>query len=242
MEILTANWPAPSAIHAFTTTRGHGAQPVGYAHFNLADHVGDDPNSVAANRHHLQQTYQLPNEPFWLNQIHSTTCIRLDGSDVNRDADAAITHLPNTVLAIMTADCLPILLCHPQTHEVAAIHAGWRGLMNGIIEETVSQLQSSPHEYMAWIGPAICGQCYATGEEVWTQFSQRYAFAQHGFHQIGTQWYADLPKLATLILQQQAITQVYFSRACTYELNNQYYSYRREPQTGRIATLIWFQD
>lgn len=242
MNILKANWLAPSPIHAFTTKRGADRPHTGYASFNLADHVGDDSTQVAINRQHLQQAEALPNTPIWLNQTHSTDCVVVEGPDVARNADAAVTRQPNTVLAIMTADCLPITVCNQQGNEIAAIHAGWRGLVNGIVEATQAHLESDANQCMAWIGPAICGQCYATGEEVLDQFTQRYSFATQAFHRDNTQWYADLPKMAALVLQDLGISRIYQSNACTFELNNHYYSYRREPQTGRIATLIWFQD
>jgi len=242
MNILTANWPAPPSIHAFTTQRGNAKSPIGYASFNLADHVGDDSADVARNRQQLVDAKALPSAPIWLNQTHSTECVVVEGPEVDRDADAAVTRQPNTVLAILTADCLPITVCNQQGNEIAAIHAGWRGLVNGIIETTQAQLHSDPDQCMAWIGPAICGQCYATGEEVLDQFRQHYPFATQGFHRVNNQWYADLPKIAAMVLHALGVLRIYQSQACTFELNNHYYSYRRESQTGRIATLIWFQD
>ena len=242
MNILKANWPAPSSIHAFTTQRGNANPAGGYASFNLADHVGDDTAQVARNRQHLQDAEGLPSAPIWLNQTHSIDCVVVEGPEVGRNADAAVTRQPNTVLAIMTADCLPITLCNQQGNEIAAIHAGWRGLVNGILETTQTHIQSEPNQCMAWIGPAICGQCYATGEEVLDQFTQRYPFATQAFYRNNHQWYADLPKIATKILEALGISPIYQSHACTFESNNHYYSYRREPQTGRIATLMWFQD
>lgn len=142
----------------------------------------------------------------------------------------------------MTADCLPIVLCDQQGTEIAAIHAGWRGLAEGIVDNTVALLHSNPAQCLAWIGPAICGKCYATGSEVLDQFISRYPFAIQAFTQIEQQWYADLPKIATLILMELGIGTIHPSHVCTFETNSQFYSYRRTAQTGRIATLIWFQE
>lgn len=242
MNVLNANWQAPTHVHAATTQRTPGFSQGGYAGLNLADHVGDDPTSVMANRQHLKHLLALPNEPFWLNQTHSTDCVVVDDSTINRDADATITRQANTVLAIMTADCLPITLCNREGNEIAAIHAGWRGLANGIVDKTLSLMNTAPDVCMAWIGPAICGRCYATGEEVLDTFASRYSFAHTAFHQIDNQWYADLPKIAAMILANHGLSNIHQSEACTFEANNHFYSYRREPQTGRIATLIWFED
>lgn len=244
MNVLSANWQAPNHIRALTTMRAGGLSQGGYASFNLADHVGDDPANVSANRHHLKQHLDLPSDPIWLNQTHSTDCVIVEtsASNPNRNADAAITRQPNTVLAIMTADCLPITLCDRKGTEIAAIHAGWRGLANGILDNTLSLMLAPTQDCLAWIGPAICGRCYATGEEVLETFVQQYAFATKAFQRIDSQWYADLPKMAALILTALGLSAISQSAVCTFEANNQFYSYRRTAQTGRIATLIWFQD
>lgn len=241
MNLLEAQWPAPASVRAVSTTRSGGVSQANYAALNIAAHVGDDNQHVATNRQLLRETLALPSEPIWLEQTHSTRCVDVDTPHYDRNADAAITRQKQHVLAIMTADCLPIVLCNQQGTEIAAIHAGWRGLANGIVDNTVSLLHSNPSECLAWIGPAICGQCFATGEEVLDQFVTRYPFATQAFMRNAQQWYADLPKLATLILHKLGMSAVYPSHACTYETNSEYYSYRRAAQTGRIATLIWFR-
>ncbi|MCX7090321.1 MAG: peptidoglycan editing factor PgeF [Legionellales bacterium] len=242
MKILEAHWPAPPSIRAVTTTRMDGVSQADYAAMNLAAHVGDDAQDVAKNRQILRESLHLPNEPIWLEQTHSTRCVEVTSADCNRDVDAAITRQKQQVLAILTGDCLPIVLCDQQGTEIAAIHAGWRGLANGIVDNTIAKLHAKPDQCLAWIGPAICGGCYATGAEVLEQFVGRYAFAAQAFTKIEQQWYADLSKLATLILEAQGIGAVYPSQVCTFERNSEFYSYRRSAQTGRIATLIWFQE
>ena len=241
MTHLLANWPAPSTIRALTTTRaiGHSLPP--YDKNNLALHVGDQAQHVQANRKALVNSLQLPNEPIWLEQIHSTHCVVVE-EDTNRTADAAITRLRDRPLAIMTADCLPIVLCDRDGTEIAAIHAGWRGLANGIIENTLDKMHSRPATLLAWIGPSICQRCFEIGNEVQQLFVTRYPITQNTFYTMGTRSYANLPKLAELVLQSRGVTAIYHSAACTFEQTNKFYSYRREAQTGRIATLIWFKD
>lgn len=241
MNHINAQWPAPSHIRAVTTTRLDGVSQQDYASFNMAAHVGDNAEHVVRNRQILRETLQLPSEPIWLEQTHTTLCVDVDQPQFDRNADAAITRQEHQVLAIMTADCLPILLCDQQGTEIAAIHAGWRGLASGIVDNTVAKMQTDLSQCMAWIGPAICGRCYATGAEVLDQFVSRYPYAAQAFEQRDQQWFADLSKMATLILRDLGIGAVYPSNLCTYESNSQFYSYRRAAQTGRIATLIWFR-
>ena len=236
---LLANWPAPANISALATQRAIGASLPPYNGNNLALHVGDNPQHVQYNRHALVQSLKLPNQPIWLNQTHSTDCIIAEETQ-QRDADAAISRSTTHPLAIMTADCLPILLCDRMGTEIAAIHAGWRGLLNGIVENTLHKMHANRNHLMAWIGPAICHQCYATGEEVRDAYIKRYPYTTSAFYTKAAQLHANLPKLAELILQASGVVNVYQSNACSFELKNEYYSYRREPQTGRMATLIWF--
>ena len=186
-------------------------------------------------------TLNLPGEPVWLEQTHSTDCVIAE-EDMNRTADAAITRSNNHPLAIMTADCLPIVFCNQSGTEIAAVHAGWRGLAFGILENTLAKMQSAPETLMAWIGPAICPTCYEIGDEVHQTFSSRYPFTKKTFITKGSHRYADLPVMAALILKSKGISAVFQSGACTFERNDEFYSYRREAQTGRMATLIWIKN
>ena len=230
----------PAVGGFLTTTRTNGASLGAFASNNLGLHVGDNAAHVQLNRHQLTKDLCLSNEPAWLNQTHSNRCVIVE-DEPQRDADAAITRSINHPLAIMTADCLPIMLCDKAGTEIAAIHAGWRGLLNGIVENTLLKMHANPSALMAWIGPAMCGRCYETGEEVREAYTARYPFTDVAFRQIDKQLFADLPMLAELILQSLGIFAVYQSGACTYELNNTFYSYRRDAETGRIATLVWFK-
>lgn len=242
---LEANWPSPSNVFALTTTRSGGISQPPYDGNNLALHVGDNRDDVLQNRDMMMKALNLTSSPHWLEQTHSTCCVVVEDDD-NRLADAAITRQPNTVLAIMTADCLPIVISNTNGTEIAAIHAGWRGLANGIIEETLIKMHSPSHDLMAWIGPAVCQQCYETGEEVHKAFTSQFPFTSAAFKNQDKSLYANLPQLAELILNHHGIQSVYQSNQCTYEAKNEnnnknkYYSYRLEKQTGRIVTLIWF--
>lgn len=237
--VLLADWPAPPTVHALTTTRRFGHSQAPYDNNNLGMHVGDKDADVMANRDALVTSLALINEPIWLHQTHTTHCVLVE-EEQNRHADAVTTRQPNTPLVIMTADCLPILLCNRDGSEIAAIHAGWRGLVNGIVENTLLKMHSSPDTLLAWIGPSICHRCYEVGAEMETAFINQYPFTKSTFKKEANSTHADLPKMAELVLQAQGVDAVYQSNACTFEHKNDFYSYRREAQTGRIATLIWF--
>ncbi len=238
---LPANWPAPPNVHAFTTMRSGGVSQLPYDSNNIAFHVEDNPEAVSANRKLLKEHTGLDNEFIWLNQTHTTTCI-IPEEDNNRDADAALTRQANTALVVMTADCVPIVLCNKKGTEIAAIHAGWRGLVGGIIENTLVKMQSPREELMAWIGPAICMQCYSVGQEVHQQFVQQYPFSESSFHPFEDRMQVDLSAICEQVLHSEGLAAAYQSKECTFENKNRYYSYRRASQTGRIATLIWFND
>lgn len=239
MANLYANWPAPANVNALTTTRLDGFSQAPYDSNNLGLHVGDNITHVEANRRALINKFKLMNAPQWLEQTHSTHCVVIE-EEITRQADAAITRQPNQALAIMTADCLPIVICNNEGKEIAAIHAGWRGLVNGIIENTLNKMQSMPNSLMAWIGPSICQSCFEVGDEVYAAFQQHYPFTTCAFQSQQEKWLANLPYIAELILQHQLIGAVYQAKTCTFEQKNRFYSYRRETQTGRMATLIWF--
>lgn len=241
MSIFHANWNAPSHIHALTTSRIGGESGAPYNYNNLAFHVGDDEQNVAANRAALITALSLSNEPVWLEQTHTNVCVVAE-EEPNRKVDAVITRTKELPLAIMTADCLPIVLCNKAGTEIAAIHAGWRGLVNGIVENTLAKMHSAPEALIAWVGPSICHKCYEIGIEVQQAYINKYPYTAPTFHNTGSTRYANLPKIAELILNAQGISTVFQSAACTFELTNKLYSYRREAQTGRMATLIWIRD
>lgn len=241
MTIKLAQWPAPANVHAFSTTKLSGVSRAPYESNNLGLHVGDDEISVLHNRQRIREEFGLPNEPIWLNQTHSTRCIKAE-IETDRNADAAISSSSKHPLVILTADCLPIVLCNQQGTEIAAVHAGWRGLFHGILANTISCMQSNPMNLMAWIGPAICQSCYEVGEEVYSSFTNKYPLSQNAFAANKKKWHANLPKIAEIILNNLGVSMVFQSNLCTFELKDEFYSYRREPQTGRIGTFIWLNN
>ena len=204
-------------------------------------HVGDNKAHVVANRMNMLNSLMLPGDPAWLHQTHSNQCVVVE-DDPNRTADAAITRRKDMPLVIMTADCLPIVLCDQAGTEIAAIHAGWRGLANGIVENTLNNMQCQPETLLDWIGHAICGDCYEVGNDMREAYATRYPYTAVGFRNTVTQCYANLPQIAELILKKQGVGAIYQSGACSFELENEFYSYRRESQTGRMATVIWFSS
>ncbi|QDJ12420.1 multi-copper polyphenol oxidoreductase [Mergibacter septicus] len=248
MSIITPNWKVAKNIHAFTTTRHNplGVSPPPFDRFNLASHVGDQTTAVSTNRQHLVEHYQLPHLPLFLNQIHSTNVIELPNSQHHIDADASYTNHPNQVCLVMTADCLPILFTNQAGTEIAAAHAGWRGLCNGILEQTVKKFIAPTSQIIAWLGPAISAKAFEVGEEVMHQFIQQDQQAIAAFQpqptppHHPTKFCADLYLLAKQRLNHLGIEQIYGGEYCTYHQPELFYSYRREKQTGRMASLIWF--
>ena len=239
IETIQPNWNSPPGVHACCTTRRGGVSAAPFDSLNLALHVGDDPVRVAQNRKLLRQQLNLPAEPCWINQTHGTHTVTL-GQDVTRDADAAVTRVAGTIAVVMTADCLPILLCNRDGSEVGAVHAGWRGLQAGIIQSALATMKSPSQQLMAWIGPGISQACFEVGDEVRTAFVDSMQDAQACFSAHGEgHWWGDLAGLAERILKTQGVGEVYRDSHCSYRDIDRFYSYRRVATTGRMAALIW---
>ncbi|PCI69508.1 MAG: multi-copper polyphenol oxidoreductase [Piscirickettsiaceae bacterium] len=244
MSFITPDWPAPEQVNALSTCCDGGVSAHGYASFNIATHVGDDILSVAENRKRLVRDAKLPAEPVWLEQAHGTTVAVLGGARYPRviEADASIARCDDRICAVMTADCLPILLCKQDGSAVAAVHAGWRGLLSGVIENTINAL-GEPQQILAWLGPAIGPGCFEVGAEVKGAFSNKKAVMGQAFQQIDEAHYmADLYALARMTLLHNGVKKMYGGEHCTYNQPDQFYSYRRQPITGRMASLIWLQS
>ncbi|RKS86998.1 hypothetical protein DES39_0207 [Orbus hercynius] len=242
MKVIYPSWPVPTHVHALTTTRQGGISQSPYDFLNLGIHVGDDLNRVIHNRQLLSSALSLPNEPVWLNQIHSTKVLDLANYQLT-DADGSYSNQAKSVSAVLTADCLPVLFCSKQGDEIATAHAGWRGLCNGILENTVRHFNCSASQIMAWLGPAIGPKRFEVGQEVKNQFVDYDADAIKAFVLINAseqKYLADLYLLARQRLQSVGIRQIYGGDYCTYTQSELFYSYRREQQTGRMASLIWF--
>ncbi|PJG84580.1 peptidoglycan editing factor PgeF [Conservatibacter flavescens] len=246
MKTITPNWCAPSNIRAFTTTRQGGVSQIPFESFNLGDHVGDDKNAVKTNRTLLKERFNLPNFPLYLTQTHSTKVITLPYSGDQPEADAVYTNQPNQVCLVMTADCLPVLFTNKSGTEVAAAHAGWRGLCDGVLEKTVEQFRCPPEDILAWFGPAIGKTAFQVGREVVEQFMAFDSQAAQAFLRdqsaVDTEKYlGDLYLIATQRLNKLGITEIYGGEHCTYVEQADFFSYRRDGQTGRMASLIWFE-
>lgn len=239
LDLIEPNWQAPDTICAYSTTRTGGISEDGYNSLNLASHVNDRREHVDENRFRLKQFLGFETEPEWLQQTHSTTVINLD-AEHSRDGDASFTAEPGKVAVVLTADCLPVLFCNHQGSEVAAAHAGWRGLLNGVLEQTVSQMNSKAEELLAWMGPAIGPLQFEVGKEVRQFFIQLTAENNAFFTQSGPDAYlADLYSIARLRLNQLGVEQVSGGDRCTYSEMDCFFSYRREKDSGRQASMIY---
>jgi YfiH family protein len=235
---LIPDWPAPGNIHAATTLRTGGVSTGPYAGMNPALHVGDQTDRVLQNRQILKERLHLPSEPVWLNQIHSNLAIDAAKSESLPDADSSYTSKPGIVCTVMTADCLPLLVCDTSGTYIAAIHAGWRGLLAGIITNTVKNLPKS--NLMVWLGPAIGPESFEVGSEVRDVFMKKSDEFATAFKQAGDdKWLADIYQLARIELIQLGIEKVYGGNFCTVSDQARFFSYRRDHETGRMATLIW---
>ncbi len=238
MTWIKPDWPAAENIHAAVTLRTGGSSLGAFQSLNSALHVNDNPETVRQNRKIISQTLKLPSEPVWLEQIHSNRAIKADQCTQIEKADASYTDQAGVVCTVMTADCLPILLAHSNGAEIAAIHAGWRGLLAGIISNAAAMFSNSPP--IAWLGPAIGPDCFEVGGEVKSSFASKSAEFNTAFKQKKENAYlADIYQLAAIELAKSGISEIYGGGFCTVTDKQRFYSYRRDGETGRMATLIW---
>lgn len=240
---IPADWPAPTRVRAGTTNRRGGFSNKPFDSFNLSLHVGDDSGSVQYNREQLIHRLNLPSEPVWLKQVHGGAVITGDNG-INTDADAIITDKINVICGVMTADCIPLLMCNDIGTKVAAIHAGWRGLCRGIISNTIERFGEQGHELMAWIGPHICPKHYPVRDDMRNECLRFISgTAETAFTDAGNgYWHADIEKLARVELGRLGVTNIYNYDGCTFCEEESFYSYRRDGNTGRMASLIWISD
>lgn len=244
MACISTAWITPKNIKSFTTTRKGGVSKPPFDSFNIAYHVNDNPNDILTNRALLHE--QLPCSAVWLEQIHSNKVIEVNSkTDLNivEQADALFTKEKNIPLAIMTADCLPILLTDKKGSQIAAIHGGWRGLAGGIINNTVACFDCNPSDIKAWLGPAIGPERFEVGQDVIDAFSKLNINHLSGFKpQKNGKFLADIFVLAQQLLIQLGISNISSEQRCTYDDPELFYSYRRDNQTGRMASLIWIEN
>ncbi len=240
-EWIIPDWPAPQRVRACSTTRHGGVSVAPWNSLNLGAHVGDTETQVMQNRQRLVEQLALPAMPQWLDQVHGQTVTRLPNNDVLPQADAAITRENGVVCAVMTADCLPVLFCSKDGSEVAAAHAGWRGLCNGVLEQTLAQFHCPPDQILAWLGPAIGPQAFEVGAEVRAAFMQHDLVAQTAFRPVGDKYFADIWQLARQRLLAAGVDSISGSTRCTFTERDDFFSFRRDGITGRMATLIWLR-
>ena len=240
---IVPDWPAPARVRSVTTTRQGGVSQGCYASMNPADHVDDDPRAVAENRQRLRQALNLPADPVWLQQVHGTAVVDAAVAGASPAADGTYCRQAGVVCAVLTADCLPVLLTDTAGECVAAVHAGWRGLAAGVIEQAVVAMGQPGERLLAWLGPAIGPQAFQVGSEVRDVFLAHDQAAAGAFRQDphGT-WFADLYHLARQRLAEYGVTAVYGGGFCSFTDAERFYSYRRSGVTGRMATLIWLQQ
>ena len=234
-----SEWQRPANVGAAYTSRGSAPFSSSYDDFNLALHVGDDEQKVLRNRRFLTHELRLPSEPLWLDQVHGTQCVINDAAQNESTADASFTREPGRVCAILSADCLPILVCSMDGQELAAIHAGWRGLLGGVIDKTLARFESPTSKLQAWLGPRISSPHYVVGQDLIEKFCAADTHYEVTVSRVGSRHFLDLGMVARLQLQRAGISNIQDCQLCTYEGINEFYSYRRDRITGRFACLIW---
>jgi len=240
LELIYPNWPAPPGVRAISSTRIGGVSVAPYDSLNLGAHVGDLPEAVAENRRRLVAQAALPREPAWLDQVHGVRVLRLDADTPQGEtADACWTGSAGVPCAVMTADCLPVLFCSRDGRHVAAAHAGWRGLVAGVLEATLAALPVPSGELLAWLGPAIGPAAFEVGEEVRAAFAAAAAEDAAHFTPDGERWRADLFGLARARLRRGGVGAVYGGGSCTHAQPSRFFSHRRDGRSGRMASLIW---
>lgn len=261
-RVILPDWPAPAPVRAASTLRVGGVSRGSYASLNLSAGVGDDEANVARNRRILAEMLDLPTEPMWLRQVHGTRVLDLGGADApaatphsdppspglsSRDpppaADGSVTSRPGRPCVVLTADCLPVLLCDTQGTRVGAVHAGWRGLAAGVLESAVRRMGVDPVRILAWIGPGIGQGAYEVGGEVLEQFSAIDRDAARCFAANSNgRWQADLHGLARRRLRAARVEKIYGGGWCTHSDSERFFSHRREAPCGRMATVIWLES
>lgn len=241
MSFILPKWSLPDNIKAISSTRAGGFSEGDFASLNLGMHVSDDASLVQKNREQLQQASGMPSAPVWMNQTHSTLVAPVsETSEQAIESDALVTSSPNLVLSVMTADCLPVLFASKDGTMVGSAHAGWRGLVGGVLENT---LQHFSGEVTAWIGPAISQDAFEVGEEVRQQFVDVNASDAEAFYQHKPgKFMADLPLLAKNRLARMGCHDVTLSGLCTFKDSENFFSYRRHSNTGRQASFIWIES
>lgn len=243
INFIQPQWPAPANVKALQTTRSGGVSIAPFASLNFGAHVGDDLIAVTANRQLLSP--YLPSEPVWVNQVHGVEVIDAAVSSCLQNADASFANKSNVVCVTMTADCLPVLLCDKKGTVVAAVHAGWRGLCDGVIESAVAKMQVPASEILVWLGPAIGPDAFEVGDDVREQFVAKDSHAASAFKPHGEKWLCNIYLIAKQRLCVLGVTEIYGATVnesfCTYTDKERFFSFRRDNVTGRMASMIWLE-
>ena len=239
-KLIVPQWSIPQGVAACSSTRIGGVSMSPYDSLNLGAHCGDNPEHVEENRMRLFAAGNLPAKPVWLEQVHGKDVLKLTGEPyASKRADASYSNMPGTVCAVMTADCLPVLFCNRAGTEVAAAHAGWRGLCAGVLEETVACFADKPENIIAWLGPAIGPDAFEVGAEVREAFMEKDPQADIAFVPRDDKYLADIYQLARQRLANVGVENLYGGDRCTFSESETFFSYRRDNTTGRMASFIW---
>lgn len=246
---IALDWPAPANVRSCMTTRAGGASIAPYASNNLGLHVGDDEHAVARNRRHLRERLGLDQEPQWLEQIHGVKVVDAQSDNLVRTADGSFTTQTRVACLVMTADCLPVLLCDQQGSQVAALHCGWRSLAGGICARGLDKFRSARSDILAYLGPAISQMHFEVGIDVLEAFFTAARNPEHADEIAAAfipgarplHFYADIFALARAELKALGVTAIYGGGICTFTDKDRFYSFRREQTTGRMASLIWLE-
>ena len=246
IQIKKVCWDIPDNIGSCYTTRIGGYSKGSYGHANLSYDVGDTRTTVKKNRAELKKNLGLDHEPAWMKQIHSSYVRKVTESNKDLVCDACYTSTPGLACAVLSADCLPILICNSAGTKVGVIHSGWRGLSSGIITKFITRFSKDPQDIICWIGPSISAGNYPVREDVYKKLIKisPKIFAKYGNDRWKSPdriWKLDMKLAAKIILKAQGVSKIFTDDMCTYQNSNLYYSYRGENNTGRIASLIWIK-
>ena len=242
---ISPSWPAPPGVYAITTTRAGGESQSPYASLNLGAGTGDAPAAVARNRARVLSALGFEREPCWLDQVHGSNVVRAARYDCTPQADASVGSPGSPPCAVLTADCLPVVLCDTSGTRIGIAHAGWRGLASGVIASCIAFMDCPGRELLAWIGPAIGPESYEVGPEVRDACLAAAPGARLAFVPSPTRmgrWLANLYAIAACQLESLGVEHIYGSDLCTYRDKGRFFSHRRDGITGRFATLAWIQE
>lgn len=246
VEWLLPDWPAPATVKAVVSTRNGRLSSAPFDGFNTADHVGASPQDVAQCRRFFEQHFHLQKQPQWLNQVHGIDAVRAASDGQLQTADAVYSHDPGVVCTVHTADCLPVFFCHQTLPQVALAHAGWRGLLNGVLEATLETFTDGPNNLICWLGPAISQAHFEVGSEVKAQFDAAQQVPSSSFKssgrvsETGEHYLCDLYALARARLEGAGVSRVYGGDLCTFQ-DSRFFSYRQQKTTGRILSAVWIE-